>query len=537
MHNKKLLISSGIKLSLLTLFSRILGLIREMTRAAFLGTTGYADAFGIAFQIPNLFRRLFAENSVSVAFIPTFREYIEDANSDTNKKKTQDFLSATFTLISFVTSIVVVLGIIFTPKIIPFFIDKNNVSIFNETTLLTRIMFPYLLVISIAAFFQGILNSMNIFSPSGFTPILFNALVISSTYILSSRLNNSARAMSIGVITGGCIQALFQLPFVLKTHWKFSFTTLKKTFTNPGTIKVLKLIGPTIIGMASYQLNIVVSSALAGKAGTGVFSSIQYSLRLQELILGIFAVSIGTVMLPDLTGLVKKEQWQEFNKMMLNAIKIIILITVPITFYALISGKEIISLVYQSKKFTTESVNLTLTAFRWHIAGLLFIALNRIIAPAFYAQNDTKSPTIAGIFGVLINIMLAFILVKSMKGGGIALALSAAGLANTIFLFIFLSKIKTIKIKHTILSSFIYMVKIAIFSLIASVPTYLLRPLIITFFNGHNRLISKGGPIIITALLFALIGILELILTKDSATKTLQAKLLVKIHKTNNTRG
>ena len=178
------LLSAGLSLSFFTFCSRILGLIREMTKASFLGTSSYADAFGIAFMIPNLFRRLFAENAISVAFIPTFRAFLEDSSQE-GKQTTKEFVKATLTLVSFLTSLVVIAGIILTPFIIPFFYKGDDASVLMETTILTRIMFPYLFLISVAAFFQGILNGLKIFSPSGFTPVLFNIIVISFTYILS----------------------------------------------------------------------------------------------------------------------------------------------------------------------------------------------------------------------------------------------------------------------------------------------------------------------------------------------------------------
>ena len=302
--NKKLL-KSGLSLSLLTFLSRIMGLVREMTKAAFLGTSMFADAFTTSFMIPNLLRRLFAENAISVAFIPTFKKYISEGDDFEHKKNTQEFLNATFTLVSFCTTVVVVVGIIITPLLTPLFTDKNSADFLlkqEEITILTRIMFPYLIVISVAALFQGILNTCGIFAPSGFTPVLFNGIVILGTYILAPYTKNPARAMSIGVIVGGCVQAVFKLPFVLKTGWKISFTSLKKTFSNPGTKKVIALIGPTVIGMAAYQLNDLVCTSIANKAAEGIASSLQYSLSLQELILGLFVVSIRTVILPDLSG-------------------------------------------------------------------------------------------------------------------------------------------------------------------------------------------------------------------------------------------
>lgn len=523
--SKKSLAAAGIRLSLLTLGSRILGLIREMTKASLLGTTSLADAFGIAFMIPNLFRRLFAENSISVAFIPTFRGYLEGAETPQGHKETQEFLSATCTVVTFCTVLVTLLGIICAPLIVPIFTGNHEQNVIDETVLLTRIMFPYLAIISFAAFLQGILNAVKIFSPSGFTPILFNLIIIICSYTLGKITGNAARAMSAGVILGGLVQAFFQLPFVLKTGWKITFAPLKQAFTNQGTKKVFKLIGPTIIGMAAYQLNDVVSTALAGRAGTGIVSSLQYSLRLQELILGIFAVSIGTVILPDLSGLAKRKKWDEFSDMLLQASRIIALITIPITFFAFFFGEHIIILVYKNNRFTNESVRLTLEAFRFHIVGLFFIALNRIIAPAFYAQGNTKQPTLAGIWGFAVNILLALCLSQILSGGGIALALSIASAVNTIFLFIYLARNKTIHAGRILSQLCIYMIKMIILSIIALLPVFPAARILYSTFSGHGRIISEGIPFILSSLLFALIGICLLLLTRDSLTEGITNRL------------
>lgn len=554
-QNNKRLLKSGISLSVLTFGSRIMGLIREMTKAAFLGTSMHADAFTTAFMIPNLLRRLFAENSVSVAFIPTFKKYLSEGDSDENKKATQDFLNATFTLVTFCTVIVVILGFLIAPYLSQIFCNKpgSSFSAFianltgrpqieltseefavamnewhaktNEITILTRIMWPYLCFISIAALFQGILNGCKIFAPSGFTPILLNGIIIVSTYVLSPHMENPARAMSLGVIIGGFVQAAFQLPFVLKTGWKLSFTSLKKTFSNPGTKKVLALIGPTIIGMAAYQLNDVVSTAVANRLGTGVTSSLQYSLRLQELILGIFAVSIGTVILPDLSTFAQKKDWDNFNSMLIQALKIITMISIPVTFYSLVTGEDLIALLYKNKNFNDESVSMTLGVFRWHIAGLLFIAMNRIIAPAFYAQQNTKLPTTAGIISFVINIIFALALSIPMKGQGIALALSVASLGNTIFLILFMKKMESFDVKGLLKSMGLYIIKIILFSIIAALPVYFLRPVLLNAFAGHSRIISYGLPVAITAIIFGIIGVGLLIITGDKSTKALIKKI------------
>ena len=538
-QSKKSLVKSGLLLSLMTFASRIMGLIREMTKASFLGTSMHADAFTTAFMIPNLLRRLFAENAVSVAFIPTFKKYLAKGDDEENRSETQEFLKATFTLVSFLTACVVVVGIIITPLIVPLFCKKPadpNAADYamqlkawllkkDEISILTRIMFPYLFVISIAAFFQGILNGCKIFAPSGFTPVLFNGIVILATYLLSPFTSNPARAMSIGVIAGGCIQALFQWPFVHQTGWKICFTSLKNTFSNPGTKQVIALILPTIVGMAAYQLNDVVSTALANRTGEGIASSLQYSIRLQELILGIFAVSIGTVILPDLSGLANSKKWDDFNKMLLQAIKIMTLISIPVTAYSLISGKEIISLLYKSKSFDDESVRLTLGAFRFHIAGLLFIALNRIISPAFYAQGNTKLPTLAGIISFGANIILALILSIFMKGNGIALALSLASLLNTVFLFIFMKKMNSIEVGKVLKGTLLYTLRIIILSVIAAIPTYVIHNLLVKMFSDGGRLLGFGMPVVLSAIVFAIIGVLELIITRDELVKVILKKV------------
>lgn len=526
---EKNILSSGLMLSLLTFMSRILGLIREMTKASLMGTSALADAFSFAFMLPNLFRRLFAENSVSVAFIPTFRSYLD--SKEIPKKDTQTFISATLTLVSFLTALTVALGILFAPLIVRYFSKSESTDIMSETILLTRIMFPYLFVISIAALLQGILNTHKVFSPSGFTPILFNIIVIASSYLLSDLSGNPARAMAIGVMAGGIIQAVFQLPFVMRFGWKLSFTSIKTAFSNPGTRRVLRLIAPTVLGMAAYQLNDFASSVIAKNAGEGILSSIQYSLRLQELILGVFAVSIGTVILPDMSSLAKAKKWDEYNNMLSKALQIIALITIPITFFSLLTGENLIILLYKNKSFTEESVRLTQGAFFFHICGLFFIAANRILAPAFYAQGDAKSPTVAGIIGFAVNILLAVVLSRPMQGSGIALALSAASIVNTIGLLVLLQKKGDVDCGILLKRASLYALKIAILSLFAIVPVYLLKSQIFSIFSEQGRFIEQGVPLSICALVFAALGILLLLITKDSLFSSLLSTVKNKLSK------
>jgi putative peptidoglycan lipid II flippase len=527
------LLRHGSTLSILTLVSRVLGLVREMAKASLLGTSGLSDAFSVAFMIPNLFRRLFAEGSIAVAFIPTFKEYLLAEEQDAGQggrdgqgaapgpESTREFLSSALSFLSFVVSLTVALGILVTPHIIPIF----GLEEFDEAVFLTRLMFPFLAFISLAALFQGILNSLRIFTPSGLAPIVLNLVTILAAYGLSPFTKNPARAMALGILAGGFLEAAIQLPFVLAAGRRFFFVSLKRAITSPGTRKVLRLIGPTIIGMAAYQVNDLVSTALAGNAGEGVVSSLQYSLRLQELILGVFAVSIGTVLLPDLAEYAKSGRWDIYNQRLGTAMNIIALITIPITFFSLALGQNLIRLLFQSRSFDENSVALTLEALRFHMPGLFFIALNRILAPAFYAQSDSKSPTLAGILSFVSNILLAALLVGPMRGGGIALALSLASAVNSALLLVFLRKNPNIRVKQVLGSALAYAAKLIAVSALATLPLLALGPRLSRLFSGHGRLISQGLPLTLCALLYAAIGLALLLATGDRQLRAIAAML------------
>jgi putative peptidoglycan lipid II flippase len=505
------LVRHGSALSLLTLVSRVLGLLREMTKAGLLGTSALSDAFSVAFMIPNLFRRLFAEGSIAAAFIPTFKAYLLKED----REQTREFLSAMFTFLTFFVTLAVLIGIAVTPLIVPFF----GMEAFDETVFLTRLMFPFLAFISLAALFQGILNSLRIFTPSGLAPIILNLVTILCAYGLSPFTRNPARAMAVGILIGGFLEAAIQFPFVVKQGFRFFFTGLKGAIKNPGVRAVLRLIGPTIIGMAAYQINDLVSTALAGNAGEGVVSSLQYSLRLQELILGVFAVSIGTVLLPDLTEDAKNARWGRYNQRLVSAMDIIALITIPISVFSLLEGQGLIRLLFQTRNFDEKSVGLTYAAFKFHMPGLFFIALNRILAPAFYAQSDSASPTLAGIISFAVNITLAAILVRPMKGAGVALSLSLASVVNTALLLAFLRRNPRVAVGRALRSALLYTLKLLLFSAAAALPLVWLGPRLTALFAGRGRLVSYGLPLVIAALVYGAAGLLLLTATGDKQVR------------------
>jgi len=511
-----------------TMISRVLGLVREIVKAAFLGTSALADAFTIAFLIPNLLRRLFAEGTISAAFIPTFKGYLQDNSKDDIKL----FLSSAFTFAVTIFSITVIAGMFAAGPLVEIFGPGFDTKTADEAVFLTKVMFPYLAFISVAAFIQGILNSLGIFGPSGFTPILFNLCFIASGFVLSPFMDNPARAIAVGVTVGGTVQAGFQIPYLLKTGLRFSFTNLKKAFYHPGVRKVLKLIAPTTLGLGAYQLNIIITTRIANGAGEGVVSSLQFSNRLLELILGIFVVSISTVILPELSANVKEGKWDTFNKNLIFGIKIIALISIPATVFTLLFRHEIVSLLFKFGKFDEHSVNLTAYALMFHIAGLFFIAVNRILYPAFFAQEDTVSPTIAGVISLVVNVGLALILVAFMQGGGVALAATIGSISSTVTLLIFLKKGGKIDLVK-IFKAFVYSARFFIIVLASSVPLFLIKKELYVFFGNMsafsgnwNRIVTEFVPFMICVLIFIFIILAILIMSKDENAQFVINKFL-----------
>jgi len=505
------------KLSALTMVSRVLGLIRDRTRGSLMGTGVLADAFTVAFSVPNLFRRLFAEGSMAVAFIPTVKAYLTEGD----REKTEEFLSATFTALTIAVGSVVAVGIVATPLLVGLFKTEPV-----ETAVLMRLMFPFLALVSIAAFFQGILNALGSFGPSGFAPILFNLSFILVPLAIGRFTANPARAMAIGVVIGGTAQALCQLPYITRFGVRFRLVSPARAFTNPGMRRVMGLIAPTILGMAACEVNGLVSTSLATRAGTGVATALTFSLRLQELVLGVFVVSVGTVLLPELSGLAASGQWKPFRERLERALEAIALITVPVAVLAIFERVDIVSLLFKTREFGAASVAMTANAFFFHMIGLPFIGANRILAPAFYARRDTVTPTWAGIAAVAVNVAAAFLLEPVMGGAGIALALSIASAVNTAILVAMLARAGIEGVGRAFGSVAFYLVRLLVYAVVASAPVLLLRkPLADLFGASKSGIMLYGAPFAISALAFAAVGIALLWITKDPAAAFLVSSL------------
>ncbi|MBU2514776.1 murein biosynthesis integral membrane protein MurJ [bacterium] len=431
---KKIFRAIGI-VGLITTISRILGLIREIVIANCLGTSAFSDAFTIAFMIPNLFRRLFSEGALVNIFIPVFKE-IETADG---KDSAFEFALSCFWFFFFFSLVFCSLFIVFAPEILRFGLavglaeDTLNISVF-----LTRIMIGYVLFISLASICQGILNAFSVFWVSSLTPVLLNLTIISFAVILTPLFQNPAVVLSIGVITGGSFQLLFQIPFTIKQGLKL---VGRITFNSPYLRRTLILMLPSVFGIGIYQINILISTSVASLLYEGSISSLKFSNRLVELIIGVLIISLTTVILPRLADLFLEQNKSVLEKSLAESLRVITFITFPIIMGTIALNEEIVSLVFGRGKFDQYSVSLTCSALKFHIMGLTFIAWNRILLTFYQASKKVKATVQAGILVILINLLLAFGLSRIMGHSGIALGTSISQFLHTVLLLLFLKKL------------------------------------------------------------------------------------------------
>ena len=427
---RKGLLKAAMSMSVITMVSRVLGLVREQVRAHYLGTSMGSDAFGIAFQIPNLLRRLLAEGAMSAGFIPVLSEY----RAKEGDEKALSFARNFFNLSLLLMMVVSGLGALGAGVIVSIFAWLGGEPIAPEalqlTTDLTRWMFPYIALVSWAAVAQGILNTFKIFWVSATTAVLLNIAIIGAALMLASGMEQPAFAFAIGVLVGGVFQFGFQIPFVYKLgfRWRPDFRL------SAGVKRVLVLLVPTIFGAGVYQVNVLVSQAIAWGVGDGAVSSLQYSSRLLELTLGVFAVALSTVILPALATHVAKEETQEVKDTIGFSIRLTCFVCFPVTAGLWLTRNETISLLFERGTFDTESTSMTAFALNFHIIGLTFIALTRVFVPVFYAYKDTWRPLWAAVVSMVVNIAACYLLTPYLDQGGIALANTLSAGAHLIVL-------------------------------------------------------------------------------------------------------
>ena len=435
MGYKKLIFKSAAVMGSATFVSRILGFIRDIVIAKFLGTTFYADAFFVAFRIPNFLRRLFGEGSLTASFIPVFTKY----KYEKGEQGANELSSVSFTLLTIILTVVTICGIIFSPLIVkavaPGF--EKDAQKFLITVKLNRIMFPYIFFISLVALSMGILNSLKHFFAPAIAPALLNISMITGAVSFYYYNGSVVYGLAAGVIVGGVLQLMLQLIYLKK--YKI-VVRMNFNFRHRAIKEILLLMGPSLLGLAITQINILINTLLASFLPTGSVSYLYYADRLIQFPLGIFAVSIGSAVLPLLSEQSAKNNKEEMKKTFLFGMKLILLITVPATIGLIFAGKPIVSFLFQRGEFSVNALDNVCLAITGYSVGLWAYAGIRVIVPVFYAFKDTKTPVKAGAVALIINVAASLILMKFYLHTGLAIATSISSSVNFIILFLFLKR-------------------------------------------------------------------------------------------------
>ncbi len=423
-------------MTVLTFLSRILGLVREQIRGYYLGTGMSSDAFGLAAAIPNLFRRLLAEGAMQSAFIPVFTDYLKKEN----RAQLNAFLSSFLTLFTFIVTAVCILGIVFSNWLISTFFAEGFGEVPGKvalTIVLTQIMFPYLFLVSLAAIAQAVLNSFRLFAPSAFTPVLLNLAIIACAALFHDSFEDPSYAFALGFLVGGALQLGFQLPWLRRTGIRLS---LSFRWTHPGVKEMIRLFIPGAFGAGIYQINVFVSQMIASSLDPGSVASLQYSIRLQELVLGVFVVSMTTVILPTLSRQHATGDKVAFGEMNRFSLTLLALITLPATAGLLVLRRPIVSLLFQQGEFDSHSTDITAYAVLFHSIGIYFIAMSRSLNQAFYAMKNTRTPMWIALAAMVVNVVGCYTLSGPLKHGGIALSNSLSAVLSTILAFALLHR-------------------------------------------------------------------------------------------------
>ena len=413
-----------------TLLSRILGFFRDMVIAHFFGAGMAADAFFVAFRIPNLWRRLVGEGSLTISFIPVYTEYLHQRSEEEIREVTH----AAFTLMGLVLLLITLLGILFSPVLIQI-IAPGFARIpekFQLTITLNQIIFPYLFFMGLFALCMGILNSRRHFFAPAIAPIFLNISIILSVFLFYHSFQKPVMTLAVGVLAGGVIQLLFQIPFLWQKGITFRFNF---NFGHPAIKRIGALMVPGLIGTAVYQINVFIDTIFASFLPGGSVSYLFFADRLLEFPLGIFAIAIGMASLPSLSGLASQGKMEELKNTLSFTLRLTSFISIPAMVGLIALKTPIINLLFQRGLFDYSATVMTAKALLCYSVGLWAIAGVRTLVPAFYSLQDAWTPLKIGLICLGTNVVLnaIFIFFTPLKHAGLALATSLSSILNLIF--------------------------------------------------------------------------------------------------------
>ncbi|MFZ1701563.1 MAG: murein biosynthesis integral membrane protein MurJ [Pyrinomonadaceae bacterium] len=519
--------SAGI-VSIAVMFSRVLGLLREMIFANFFGSGFLYDAYVVAFRIPNVLRDLFAEGALSVAFVKVFTDY----QVNKGEKEAWRLASLVLNLLAVVMSAICIVGIIFSRQFVGLIADGFSPEKAALATTLTQIMFPFILLVALAALAMGVLNTKGVFGVPASASTVFNIVSIlfglGLAFWLSGGgwLNSNDKSaipdaasqwaiigMAIGTLIGGAAQFLMQIPSLVKVGFKF---TPILSFADEGVRKVMALMGPAIIGTSAVQVNVLINTYFVSGI-EGAQGWLSYSFRLMQLPIGLFGVAVGTAAIPVLSRLASEGKIKDFRDTVSSSMNLVFLMTLPSACGLIILGEPIVRLIYERGRFDETSTAMSAAALAGYSIGLTGYAAIKILSPAFYALNDAKTPMIIAIASIGVNLVGSYFLRNWLSGYGVtpetpggyghvgvALATSIVALVNFVALFLIMRKrIKRLNGRDIALS----FLKIAAASAVLSAVAYASYHFLLAEFGSTTfklRLLEALGPIALGGIAFVI---------------------------------
>ncbi|XKM14397.1 murein biosynthesis integral membrane protein MurJ [Orbaceae bacterium ac157xtp] len=424
------LLKSLATVSSMTMISRVLGFIRDAIIARFFGAGMATDAFFVAFKLPNLLRRIFAEGAFSQAFVPILAEY----KSQQGEEATRTFVAYVSGLLTLVLALVTAIGIIAAPIIIlitaPGFTEP--VEKFELATLMLRITFPYIFLISLASLAGAILNTWNRFSVPAFVPTFLNLSMIGFTLFATPYFNPPILALAFAVLVGGIIQLLYQLPYLKKIGM---LVLPRINLKDSGVWRVLKQMGPAILGVSVAQISLIINTIFASFLISGSVSWMYYADRLMEFPAGVLGVALGTILLPSLSKSFSQGNKKQYSELLDWGLRLTMLLALPAAVGLGVMSKPLIASLFEYGKFTEHDTAMTQQALIAYSVGLLALIVIKVLAPGFYSRQDIKTPVKIAIFTLILTQLLNLLLIGSFKHAGLSLSISIGACFNAGLLF------------------------------------------------------------------------------------------------------
>ncbi len=437
-ESKGTIASAAGLMSVATLISRILGYVKDMILARYFGATGTSDVFFVAFRIPNLLRELFAEGAMSSAFIPV----LTDCQVKEGREEANRLVRSVFVTLLIVLGIVCIVGIYFAPEIVTLIAPgfRSDHEKFELTVLLTRIMFPFLIMVSLSSLLMGALNTRGVFFVSALAPAFLNVVTIVTVVTLVHRLTHPITAVAIGVVLGGLVQFLVQMPSFYRQGYSLVLPLKDFTLFHSRLKRIGLLLLPATAGMAVSQINIFVSTIFASFLVEGSITALYYSMRLIQFPIGIFGVAMGMAALPALSRHVAEGRTESLVEDFSFSMRLLFFITIPAMAGLIVLREPIVNLLFQRGEFDYSATKATASALMYYSFGIWAIVGTRLCTTAFYALQNTSTPVKAASVGILTNIVMSYILLGPMGHNGLALANSVAALVNFGLLFYLLKR-------------------------------------------------------------------------------------------------